>query len=64
MSPSEHERGPSPDTLLIQPMDDNFHALYHIQNVQSYANLRNASVRNASAEWCAANLLMKSSKKR
>ena len=41
ISPPEHERGPSEDTLLLHSSSSDFHASYHIQNVQPYANLSN-----------------------
>ena len=41
MSPPEHERGPSLDTRMPQSVDACFHASYHIQNVQPYADLSN-----------------------
>ena len=41
MSPLEHERGPSLDTPIPQSVDTSFHASYHIQNVQPYADLSN-----------------------
>ena len=37
MSPPEHERGP----VLLHSSSSGFHASYHIQNVQPYANLSN-----------------------
>ena len=37
--PTEHERGPSLDIPMAHPTDDEFHASYHIQNVQPYACL-------------------------
>ena len=39
MSPPAHERGPSLDTPRPQPVSDNFHASYHIQNVLPFADL-------------------------
>ena len=36
MSPPEHERGPSLDTLLIQSVEAGFHASYHFQNTRPY----------------------------
>ena len=41
MSPADHERGLSLDTPMPQLVNYNFHASYHIQNVQSYADLSN-----------------------
>ena len=41
MSPPDHERGPSQDTSVQRPTSSTFHASYHIQNVQSYADLNN-----------------------
>ena len=46
MSPPEHERGPSKDTPLLHSSSSNFHASYHIQNVQPYANLSNERCRS------------------
>ena len=39
MLPPEHERRPSLDTPLLQTIDDGFHASYHIQGSQPYANI-------------------------
>ena len=41
MLPPEHERGPSQGTPLLHSSSSGFHASYHIQNVQPYANLSN-----------------------
>ena len=41
MSPAEHEKGPSQDTPMPCPTSSTFHASYHIQNVQPYADLGN-----------------------
>ena len=38
MSPPEHERGPSQDTPLIQPVMGAFHASFHVQNTKPYEN--------------------------
>ena len=39
MSPPEHERGPSMDTPLVQPISSNFHASYHVQNTVPSQNV-------------------------
>ena len=39
MSPPDHERGPSQDTPLVQPVTDGFHASYYIQNTRPYENI-------------------------
>ena len=39
LSPPDHERGPSQDTPLVQPVTGGFHASYHIQNTRPYDNL-------------------------
>ena len=39
MPPPDHERGPSQDTPLVQPVKDGFHASYHIQNTRPYQNI-------------------------
>ena len=39
MSPPPHERGPSEDTPLLQPVEADYHASYHIQSLQPYADL-------------------------
>ena len=39
MSPPDHERGPMPDSPLVQPVTDGFHASYHIQNTRPYENI-------------------------
>ena len=39
MSPPEHERGPSLDTPLVQPVIGDFHASYHFQNTRAYENV-------------------------
>ena len=36
MSPPDHERGPSMDTPLMQPVMGGFHASYHVQNTRPY----------------------------
>ena len=39
LSPPEHERGPSQDVFMEQPVSTSFHASYHIQQVQPYSDL-------------------------
>ena len=39
MSPPAHERGPSQDTPLLQTGSSGFHASYHIQSSQPYADI-------------------------
>ena len=39
MSPPDHERGPSLDTPLMQPVFGDFHASYHVQNTRPYENV-------------------------
>ena len=39
MSPPDHERRPSQDTPLVQPVTNGFHASYHIQNTRPYENI-------------------------
>ena len=39
MSPPEHERGPSSDTPIMQPVMGGFHASYHVQNTRPYENV-------------------------
>ena len=39
MSLPEHERGPSMDTPLVQPISSNFHASYHVQKTVLYQNV-------------------------
>ena len=39
MSPPAHERGPSLDTPLLQAGSSGFHASYHIQSSQPYADV-------------------------
>ena len=39
LSPPDHERGPSQDTPLVQPVTGGFHASYHIQNSRPYDDL-------------------------
>ena len=39
MSPPDHERGPSLDTPLMQPVFGVFHASYHVQNTRPYENV-------------------------
>ena len=39
LSLPEHERGPSQDELMKQPVSTSFHASYHIQQVQPYSDL-------------------------
>ena len=39
MSPPDHERGPSMDTPLMQPVMGGFHASYHVQNNRPNKNI-------------------------
>ena len=39
LSPPDHERGPSVDTLLVQPDSETFYASYHVQNFKPYQNI-------------------------
>ena len=39
MSPPDHERGPSSDTPIMQPVMGGFHASYHVQNTRPYENV-------------------------
>ena len=39
MSQPDHERGPSMDTPLMQPVMGGFHASYHVQNTRPYENI-------------------------
>ena len=39
MSPPDHEKGPSLDTPLTQPVFGGFHASYHVQNTRPYENV-------------------------
>ena len=39
MFPPEHERGPSLDTPLVQPVKGTFHTSYHVQNTRPYENV-------------------------
>ena len=39
LPPPEHERGPSQDTPLIQPVEAGFYSSYHIQNTRPYQNV-------------------------
>ena len=39
MSPPDHEKGPSLDTPLVQPITSDFHASYHVQNTMPYQNV-------------------------
>ena len=39
MSPPDHERGPSLDTPLMQPVFGGFRASYHVQNTKPYENI-------------------------
>ena len=38
-SPPDHERGPSSDTPIMQPVMGGFHASYHVQNTRPYENV-------------------------
>ena len=61
MSPPDHERGPSMDTPLMQPVMGGFHASYHVQTPGPTRRLARSYIQDA---WSVADLQRQSRRRR